>query len=263
MAPLPGPRYALHDVSDECRTLVGAYAMLSVMFEVSEERIATMGSVGQYKVPTAVDLKCPQCRRDVTFTLGSWNNSQCQGLPVAARCPRCGEPTRFIRLEGTSKQDLRLYVDADPPERTPLAGLPLVPKDRFSPRLRKAYESALRALANSDAEATAVHCRRVLEGVTASMLSPGDDPPRQLARRLEVLAKNHADLLSQPILELSRSLKDGGNLGAHFDDEEDTTPEDAEHMVELLDNLLTYLFVLPERIKRFRLDVLGESDSGE
>lgn len=51
--------------------------------------------------------------------------------------------------------------------------------------------------------------------------------------------------LARPLIELSESLKDGGNLGAHFDDETDASIEDAEAMLDLLDYLLIYLYVVP------------------
>lgn len=229
------------------------------MYQVPNDRIAAVGvAANQRIVPTAIDLKCAHCRRDVTFTLQQWTAATAQGLPNSSRCPRCGQATSFLRLGGKSREELRLYVDAENLERSPLAELAAVPESRFSPKLKKAYDSAIKALSNEDPEATAVHCRRVLEGVTASLLRTDELVPKTLARRLELLAKNHGDLLTNPILELSRSLKDGGNLGAHFDDEVDTSLQDAAHMVELLDNLITYLYVVPQQIQRFREDVLGD-----
>ena len=55
--------------------------------------------------------------------------------------------------------------------------------------------------------------------------------------------------LAKPIVTLAHSLRDGGNLGAHFDLERAPNEEVATLMVELLDDLLEYLFVLPRRIE--------------
>lgn len=228
------------------------------MYQVRADQVANHGTSGQHAVPTAVDLICPSCRRDVTFTLPNWSSGHTQGLPNQSRCPRCAEITTFIRLGGASLDEMRLFVDADPVGREPLPGLAALSEEAFSIRLKKAYQSALRAFSIGDYEATAVHCRRVLEGVTSVLLANEADTPRNLARRLERLAKNHADVLARPLLDLSSSLKDGGNLGAHFDDEADTTADDAGHMVELLEILITYLFVLPAELRRFRTEVLGE-----
>lgn len=226
------------------------------MFQVPNSQIAAVGNSGGFTVPTAVDLTCPECRAFVTFTLPTWTTQQTRGLPINGRCPRCSVQTTFIRLGGPSRNDIRLYVDAESMERPALAGLDELPFALFSDRLQRAYAAALKALSHGDPEATAVHCRRVLEGITGDLL-PSENRPKTLARRIESLAQ-HNDLLAKPLLDLSRSLKDGGNLGAHFDDETDTTYDDAAHMLGLLENLITYLYVLPQRIKRFREEVLGE-----
>lgn len=228
------------------------------MFQVPQGRIARVRDTAQHAVPAAVDLVCPSCRRDVTFSLPQWTNHNLRGLPVQGRCPRCAESTTFIRLGGKARGEMRLYVDAEPVEREQLNGLEAIPAEKFPPKLKKTYASALRALGNDDPGAVAVHCRKVLEGITSQLLASEPSPPKVLAQRLEILAKEHSSSLAQPLLDLSKSLKDGGNLGAHFDDEEDTSRDDAEHMVELLDILITYLFVLPEQVRRFRAEVLGE-----
>jgi hypothetical protein len=127
------------------------------------------------------------------------------------------------------------------------------------PKLKKAYQSALNVLTIGEAEATASQCRRVLEGVTRRVLPP-EVTTTNLARRIQALAQQD-ETLARPLIDLADSLREGGNLGAHFNDEVDTSIDDAVRMVELLDYLLTYLFVLPERIHQFRSEVLEGNGS--
>ena len=54
--------------------------------------------------------------------------------------------------------------------------------------------------------------------------------------------------LAAPLKSLSHAIRDGGNLGAHFDEEREPTEELARQMVELLDYLIAYLYVLPGQI---------------
>ncbi|WP_157058655.1 DUF4145 domain-containing protein, partial [Pseudomonas meliae] len=61
------------------------------------------------------------------------------------------------------------------------------------------------------------------------------------------LVKNSNDLAA-PLETLSHAIRSGGNLGAHFDDENEPTEAMAGKMVELLDYLISYLYVLPSKI---------------
>lgn len=225
------------------------------MFAVPLTSVARWGTTNNTAVPIAIDLVCPECRRRVTFVMTSWDANTASGKPYPARCPGCGDPVSVLRLGGKSQQETRLYVDAENPSREPLEGLDRIPDDVMPQSLKRAYKSALNVLASGEAEATAAACRRVLEGVMKRVL-PDDITTINLARRIQALTTQH-EQLTRPLVDLSDSLRESGNLGAHFSDEVETTIEDAERMVELLDFLLTYLFVLPDQIHRFRTDVLA------
>jgi hypothetical protein len=82
-----------------------------------------------------------------------------------------------------------------------------------------------------------------------------------LSRRIQALAQQPN--LNQPLIDLSDTLRESGNLGAHFSDDVETSIEDAVRMVELLEFLLTYVFVLPDRIRRFRSEVLRDDPDAE
>jgi hypothetical protein len=66
--------------------------------------------------------------------------------------------------------------------------------------------------------------------------------------------------LAAPLKALSHAIRDGGNLGAHFDAEREPDLAVARQMVQLLAYLITYLYVLPRQIKELE-ERLGKDDS--
>ena len=71
-----------------------------------------------------------------------------------------------------------------------------------------------------------------------------------LAELLQRLAET-VDL-AKPINDVSRVLKDGGNVASHFDAAKDVTHEMAAEMLDLLDALLDYLILTPQAVERLR-----------
>jgi hypothetical protein len=69
-----------------------------------------------------------------------------------------------------------------------------------------------------------------------------------LAKLIE-FAKSEVDLAA-PLSALSHAIRDGGNLGAHFDMEKEPNETLARQMVELLAYLISYLYVLPKEIEK-------------
>ncbi|RYD65002.1 MAG: DUF4145 domain-containing protein [Verrucomicrobiaceae bacterium] len=118
--------------------------------------------------------------------------------------------------------------------------------------LERAFTSAVDSYNSKNYIATAVLCRRTLEGIFKH-LAPEGSKHHNLAKLIED-AKSNVDLAA-PLNELSHSLRTGGNLGAHFDENAEPTHEMARKMVELLEYLISYLFVLPERIKELEAEL--------
>jgi hypothetical protein len=89
--------------------------------------------------------------------------------------------------------------------------------------------------------------RRTLEGIF-KYLVPEEKRGMPLAKLIEQV--RDGEDLAKPLALLSTAIKDGGNLGAHFDMEREPDQELARQMVELLDYLIPYLYVLPNEIKK-------------
>jgi len=228
------------------------------MYRLPESAVRQWKMENGRAVARALATVCPQCREMVTFT-PAWDANRTQGMPFPMQCPSCEQQSTLIRLGEEKRHTVRLFIDADEPARTPVAGIDDVPLDILPERLRGAYQSALNVLAIGEAEATAVTCRRVLEGITARILSDESAKRKTLALRIKALANEH-EKLAAPLIELSEALRTSGNLGAHFDENGDPpTIEDAAMMVDLLDYLFTYLYVVPQQIHQFKAKVLGQA----
>jgi hypothetical protein len=111
--------------------------------------------------------------------------------------------------------------------------------------LQRSFVSTIDAFNTKNYAATAVCARRTLEGIFKYLVKEEKRRPN-LAGLIEI-AVNEIDLAA-PLRTLSHAVRGGGNLGAHFDPEREPTEPLARQMLELLDYLISYLYVLPEKI---------------
>jgi hypothetical protein len=107
--------------------------------------------------------------------------------------------------------------------------------------------STIEALNTKNYPATAVCARRTLEGIF-KYLVPEEKRRLPLVKLIDQ-ARTEVDL-SAPLTSLSHAIRDGGNLGAHFDADAEPDAALARQMVELLDYLITYLYELPKQIEQ-------------
>lgn len=215
------------------------------MHNIPLEFVAQWQQVNNKWTPQSVDIHCPFCGRHVTFALGEFNlDGQRNTMAASAQCPGCHQkarfwvidPTPFGNTEGKECQALCIYPKPSL-NREPIEGMDKIPRE-----IGKAYASTVNVYNAGEWTATAVCCRRVLEGIAKDLL-PDDKQRKALAQQLSDLP-SEVDL-AKPITSLADALRKGGNLGAHFD--LDTEPDEttASQMVDMLEYLMKYLYVLP------------------
>lgn len=191
---------------------------------------------------------CPHCGEKGIFTLDeSMDDVLRLSVNSTSRCPGCNRKVWFwaLRAESTPKGA----------EKNPVAiyMYPIVKNHYSHPEflsdipepLQRAFVSTVEALNSRNYAATAVCARRTLEGIF-KYLVPEDKRKASLARLIEH-TKENVDLAA-PLTSLSHAIRDGGNLGAHFDMEKEPDEKIAKQMVELLEYLISYLYVLPKEI---------------
>jgi len=207
----------------------------------------TIGNRGA-RTPSSVSSVCPHCNEKGIFSLREYLDDV-HRLSVAAvsSCPGCNRNVWFwsLRAEANPKGN------ADNP--TVIYMYPAVKNYYSHPEflsdlpepLQRAFVSTVDALNSRNYAATAVCARRTLEGIF-KYLVPEEKRNTTLAKLIEH-TKANVDLAA-PLTSLSHAIRDGGNLGAHFDMEKEPNESLAKQMVELLEYLISYLYVLPKEI---------------
>jgi hypothetical protein len=212
--------------------------------------------------PITIDWDCPHCRKAVSFSMEGWNRLVGDHSWSQSHCPRCRARTVFLVMDqGTGPRSLaggRLLLYPPGQARSP------APEVLESPQLtdpvKRAYTSAVNVVNGGEWNGGAVLCRRLLEGITKTVLPP-EKHNLPLAKQLAELPA-HRDLTA-PLLELADAIRKGGNLGAHFDLEREPDEHVTSLMLELCEDLLQYLFVLPARIADLhgKIEALGAEQS--
>lgn len=219
------------------------------MKELSESQIKGTGHVGKSFTATSVATVCPFCSERVIFALGGYvhdGNRDC--MASTGTCPGCGRAVYFWTLRGLHGPDgedpvptYRYYMFPGPSSGYPHPDLPSnVPEP-----LQRAFRSTIDSLNTRNFPATAVGARRTLEGIFKYLVEK-EKRGQSLFALIDTVKKSND--LAAPLETLSHAIRSGGNLGAHFDDENEPTEAMAHKMVELLDYLISYLYVLPSQI---------------
>lgn len=198
-----------------------------------------------YRYPASINQICPHCGDLVTFTTTVCiNDTATRSVSLRSVCPSCSDFVSFwaVRKENSTSEpdDIFMYpkskpliLAADFPESVPLA-------------IRKSFDSAASSFITKNYPATAVMARRTLEGIFKYLL-PEEKRGGSLAVSINKVMQGHD--LAAPLSTLAHAIRGGGNLGAHFDEENEPTEAMAMQMVELLRYLISYLYVLPNQIQ--------------
>lgn len=206
-----------------------------------------------------VVMQCDHCGRRTTFTIRdkytfftdaaefpyseksfiSWSIMQCR------EClrPTCTESSQIVNGELTQvivgPKTTILY----PAEKTPLTNLPEA--------IEKKYMEALK-IRNISPSSCAVQVRRRLEAICIHENAQG----KVLAQKLKNLADSNR--IPQTLADVASHLKQLGNLGAHFDEDE-VSKEDVPIILDFLELLLEYLYVAPAKIEEVKNRLSGQS----
>jgi len=208
-------------------------------------------NLSNYHIPVSISSYCPYCGERVIFALTShFYDPHRNAQYSSSNCPSCDSTVSFFTMSP--------WNTLEEEERDPEAIFMYPPiksyrhvKDysKYIPEnLQKAYESTLNSYNSKNYIATAVSCRRTLEGIFHYLLA--EKKEKVLAKSIEK-AKTEIDW-SAPLNTLAHMIRHGGNLGAHFDEEKEPNEEVAKSMVELLEYLLEYIYELPADIEELK-----------
>ena len=192
--------------------------------------------------PRTVEMICPHCFKEAVFEARTWQEHGQQLAASELACSRCEETVLFVQLvqaDGTRKDD-GLFCHPRPAGREAMAGVEHL--QALSSPLARSYESALKLYNRAEWGATALTVRHLLGGLASRMVAE-DKRELPLTRKLEALPQD-VDL-ARPLQDIAQLLAPAGTFGRQFDDEANIDKVTAELLLELAEQLITYLVVLP------------------
>lgn len=198
-------------------------------------------------VPSSIDTVCPHCARVANLPLERFNfDGLTNSVSAAGKCPACGKVADLWIVRPGNTSDLskkgceELYIYPAPQSKREA----IMPLDKLSPALARAYVSCLDSFNSGLWTTCAVSCRRALEGL-AYAVAGEEAEKEELYFQLRKLPAR-VDL-AEPLLRLVAHLKKGENMAAYVDLERDSNQATALAMVDLLDFTLEYAFAFRER----------------
>lgn len=189
-----------------------------------------------------VEMICPHCLKEAVFEARTWQEHGSQLAASELTCARCEEDVLFVQLlQGDgARKEAGLFCYPRPAGREPMSGVDHL--QALSAPLARSYESAIKLYNRAEWGATALTVRHLLGGLASRMLTE-DKRELSLTRKLEELPQD-VDL-ARPLQDIAQLLAPGGTFGRQFDDEATIDKLTAELLLELAEQLLTYLVVLP------------------
>jgi len=223
------------------------------MYEISIKTARGWRQTSRYgKYPNAINTICPECGERGTFTitpessLTDQKESHLQGVSMRGKCPTCDFKARFIQVGEFDQSNYKLFIHPTPKlVRQPIHGV-IDDSEIFSGKVKKAYVEAIDAYNAKQWIPAAIMCGRALEGITMSLL-PYEKRKSNFAKQLRELP-NHIDI-NKTISDLTNGIRKGRNIAAHFDESLDIDETVAAMLLNLLDSIIDYLFVLPKNIE--------------
>jgi Domain of unknown function (DUF4145) len=223
---------------------------------IGTERVRHWVVSGGLKCPSAISIECPFCREVGVFALGVPSvDKSTISISVSPVCPGCSQKPVLTFYYGhiASSDEISapsaMYIFPSSRKFYP----PLLFDSTVPEGLTRAINDAVAAYNRGIYPAAAVSGRRALEGMF-KLLVPDNDKKKPLAQLIDLVS--NGDSLSEPLRTLSHAIREGGNLGAHFDLETDPDEALARAMVELLDYLSSYLYALPKKIERLEAQLI-------
>lgn len=192
--------------------------------------------------PQVIEMMCPHCLKHATFTIKGWSEHAGQVAVTESLCPNCSIGVLFMNL--LDRRDApgksTLYAHPDPVGRNVMHGADHL--RRLSAPLGRTYDSALKHYNHGDWGTTALTVRHLLEGLATRLLTDTHQGT-PLTAQLEMLTKG-VDL-SAPLHDIAELLAPDGVFGRQFLDETGIDQATAEQLLELAEQLVAYLVVLP------------------
>lgn len=218
------------------------------MRRIRKSSIVSYSNFGHFKVPSNIQTSCPKCGQSSNFSLRANYQKGKNGLLTEGGCSACKKESTFIIIKNESPDDsvnsADVYIYDPQSSKHPLnqiEKLQGIPAD-----LLRAYRSALNVYQWKDNAATAVMSKRVIESIF-KYYSDDKEKRQTLSEQIDRLPENID--LGKPIRYLDQLLRPDSPFSQMLELERDLDDETAASLMELLESLIDYLFVLPKNIE--------------
>ncbi|MDR4329745.1 hypothetical protein [Bacillus pseudomycoides] len=211
--------------------------------------ISSHTQYGYLKVPKNVKSECPKCGKSSEFTLKTnFYQVTKRGLFAEGLCFECKKPSEFVIMFNDYmdriNEEVEVYIYSPSDLKDPSDQLERnkhVPID-----LVRAYRSTLNVSQSKHNSAAAVMSKRVLESVLKHFLGEKSNG-QTLSQQFEQLPK-YIDL-TKPIQDVGHLVHPDSPLYEMLELKQEIDDETVALLTELLEVLIQYLFVLPEKIE--------------
>lgn len=171
-----------------------------------------------------------------------------ESIACTGACPSCSEYVHFWSMNPKASES---SAEEDPETiyMSPTGNAAKEPLNfsvEMPEALERAYLSAVEAHSTANYSATALCCKQAMEKIFFYLLPDGKSPSG-LSEAINEIHGNHD--LAKPLEKLSAATGSGGPLDRHFEMETEFSAETSQAMVELLEHLITYLYVIPKEIE--------------
>ena len=192
--------------------------------------------------PQVVELLCPHCLKEATFNIKSWTAHAGRVAAAESPCPRCNREVLFLNLQDSrdAPGEPTLFMHPDPVGRDRMDGSEYLRS--FSAPLDRTYDTVLKHYNAGDWGTAALTTRYLLEGLATRLLTDTHEGV-PLTSQLEILSKGVE--LSAPLDDIADMLGPDGVFGRQFTDATTIDQDTAQHLLELTEQLIAYLVVMP------------------
>lgn len=267
--------YENHNCDNNAKALLE-----EIMQKIFSEEIPNWRADGGYYVPKSIDTVCGFCSSVSNLvTSKARAHEPTSTVMMIGRCVRCSQESK-VWVVGAKKanpndisdtKDTQKFDDSQEVWVSPKAPLRevVIEDQNAPPRIFNAYKEAISCFNNGHWRATVTECARVLEGITKEKF-PKAKEKETLYSTLQNLKSNLEKQTSylplfEPILQLGNSLRLGRNASAYFDLEKDPDKEVAEEVLNLVEYIVIYFYVLPQKAidLETKIEALGSGEVNE
>jgi hypothetical protein len=236
------------------------------VYRVSDYQLpgATVTTTGAIVGFDRLGAQCPRCGRAAWFQFDPpISKEDILKAPRQAHCGGCGGSVHFYTVKQPSTKS-RNWLWAHPSPEALHATNEAVADALgvLHPALRQAYTDAAGSLRDGRWSAAVSEARRTLEGLVKHLLKDrGATTSDRLQQLIEKLAST-VDL-TRPLMDTAHTVRQGGNVGAHFDTEILADEPLANELLALVEAFVEYLLLLPSRVASLRDHLDGAAPSAD